>query len=241
VAHAESAGRTVRAVGRDDYESARGTRCKLLVNANGNSRKYLANREPTQEFQASVASVQASLHDFEFETYLYLSSCDVYADPSGPATTQEDRPGEPASRYGFHKRLAERLVAFEAPDHLVLRLGGMVGPGLWKNPVHDALQGGPLWLDPASELQFLPTAEVARLAFALLEQGVRKQSVNLGGAGTLRLAELLEALGTEVPVQPESPRVRYESSLERLRTLGHAPPPSRESVLAYCREQGALT
>ena len=38
---------------------------------------------------------------------------------------------------------------------LILRLGGFVGLGLKKNPIYDILQGGPLWLAPESELQFL--------------------------------------------------------------------------------------
>ena len=48
---------------RDMMEQFIGTSCELLVNANGNAKKYMAEREPLWEFDASVRSVRASLED----------------------------------------------------------------------------------------------------------------------------------------------------------------------------------
>ena len=43
----------------------------------------------------------------------------------------------------------------------VLRLAGMVGPGLRKNPVYDILQGEPLRIHPESQYQFLHAEDAA--------------------------------------------------------------------------------
>ena len=48
-------------VTRENYASLRGGACDVLINANGNSKKFLAAREPLNEFDQSVRSVAQSL------------------------------------------------------------------------------------------------------------------------------------------------------------------------------------
>src|SRR5262249_19486531 len=162
-----------------------------------NSTKYLAREWPVEEFDASVRSVRASLADFHSEFFVYLSSCDVYSDCSSPQTTNEETQLDPAqqSPYGFHKFLAEQCVRHAAPHWLSPRPGGLVGPGLWKNPVFDILNGGPLWLDPASELQYLRTDALAKILFGLLDQNVDRQILNVCGHGLIRLTEVIDWAG----------------------------------------------
>ena len=45
-----------------------------IVNANGNSKKYLAEQDPQLDYEMSVESVSRSLADFRFETYVFISS-----------------------------------------------------------------------------------------------------------------------------------------------------------------------
>jgi hypothetical protein len=92
----------------------------------------------------------------------------------------------------------------------------MVGPGLKKNAVFDILNGGPLWLDPASELQYLHTDDVASILFRLLDLGVDGEVLNCCGRGVMRLVEIMELAGKNVCVKPGSPRVRYEVAVEKL-------------------------
>ncbi len=234
----EAAGRSFTVIGRDNYASFRGRGCDVFVNANGSSRKLLAVRDPLADFDANVRSVCASLADFGFRRYVYISSCDVYPDCTSPATTREDNTPDPASqsRYGFHKYVAEQCVRHVAADWLILRCGGFVGPGLRKNAIFDILQGGPLYLDPASELQFLHTDRAAGIVFRLLESGIRNQVVNVCGKGVVRLSEVAELAPRPVPVQPGSPRVRYEISIEKLSGILD-PPETGPEVLAFVRQQ----
>ena len=234
------------AITRESFDDHRGTACDILINANGNSKKYLADRDPMADFDQSVRSVAETLAAFDAKTYVLLSSGDVYADPSGPATTREAAPltFEGQSRYGFHKYLAEQIVLARHPDCLVVRMGGFVGPGLKKNAVFDILTGGPVWLDPASTLQFISTDRAAGLVWSLVEQGVRGEVVNLGGRGMLRIGDLHAELGSASPFQDGAPTVRYELSLDKLAGFvgADALPESTAEVAAFVeswrRERG---
>ena len=231
-------GRSFTAIGRDNYEALRGRSCDVFVNANGNSRKPLASREPLTDFDASVRSVRASLTDFKFRRYVQVSSCDVYPDCSSPETTREDLALDPARQgpYGFHKYLAEQCVRHGAAEWLILRFGGFIGPGLKKNAIYDILRGGPLYLDPASELQFLHTARAAEIVFHLLDVGIRNEVINVCGRGVVRLSDVVALAPAPVPVEPHSPVVRYEISLEKLSRYID-PPATQPEVLSFVREQ----
>jgi nucleoside-diphosphate-sugar epimerase len=233
-----AAGREFVVITRANYADFVGRSCDVLINANGNSKKYLAERAPLEEFDASVRSVRASLADFQYRTYVYLSTVDVYPDCSPAADTSEASPLDPASQstYGFHKYLAEQCVRHSAKEWLILRLGGFVGPGLWKNPIHDILSGGPLWLDPASRLQFLHTDRAADLALSLVDAGCQQEVFNLCGSGVVSLAEVIASAGAAVLARPGSPVVSYEVDIGKLAAHQQVPQ-TRAAVLEFVREQ----
>jgi len=228
------------AVDKDDYALATGARCDLLINANGNSKKYLAAADPKLEFDLSVRSVEQSLHDFAFDRYVHLSSIDVYNDPSSPGTSGEDAAIDPArlTPYGFHKWLAERLVDHGAPRRLILRMGGFVGPGLWKNSIHDLLSGSPLRVHPDSAYQYLDTRELARIVFDLIDLDPADRPVNVCGDGVVTPREAAGWIpGLDPAALPsDGPQERYEVSIRRLLALRPGVPASRDTVRAFIRE-----
>ena len=223
--YCEKTGRPFQVIHRENYASCVGQSCDLLINANGNSSKILARRDPKQDFEASVSSVRASLEDFRYEHYVHVSSCDVYPDCSSPEATREELPLDAARQtpYGFHKLLAEQCVQHAAGDWLIMRCGGFIGPGLKKNAIYDILQGGPLFLDPNSELQFLHTGRAAEIVFRLIEQGISREIFNVCGKGLVRLQDVIDRSGKAVAVNPDSPAVRYEVSIEKVSALVDIP------------------
>lgn len=224
---------------RANYAALRGSACEVLINANGNSRKFMAARDPLGDFDASVRSVAASLEDFKADRYVFLSSGDVYPDTTSAEATREDVPIDLArvSRYGLHKYLAEQLVRAVHPDWLVVRMGGFVGPGLKKNAIFDMLCGDPVWLSPDSALQFISTDAAAGLVWGLVRAGVRGEVVNLGAEGLLNVGAFHRAIGSTSVFRPDAPTVCYELSLERLRRLSGAPlPRSEPCVRAFAAE-----
>jgi nucleoside-diphosphate-sugar epimerase len=211
-------------VSRQNFDSLPATGSDVVIEAACNSKKYLADQDPVAEFEASVTHRLKTLQKFPADLQVHISSVDVYSDLSSPATTRENSPIDLAriSRYGFHKLLAEQLVQHYAPRWLVLRLAGMVGPGLRKNPVYDILNGVPLRIHPDSRYQYMPTDEVAHLAWQLVESGRTGEVFNLCGAGLISMREIARLAGREINCSslPNAapPRI-VEASNEKLARL----------------------
>ncbi|MFH1969912.1 MAG: NAD-dependent epimerase/dehydratase family protein [Verrucomicrobiota bacterium] len=192
VAAARRQGRDVVAIDLAEYQASIGMACRVLINANGNSKKYLADKDPELEFDASVRSVFHALHDFRFDLYVQLSTIDVYADKGNPTLNSEQAPIDPMriSRYGHHKWLAEQLVRFNARSWLIVRMGGFVGPGLKKNPIYDILKGLPLRVHPDSCYQYQHSADLARIVLALVDRQLSGETFNVAGDGVISLREV---------------------------------------------------
>jgi len=238
-AEAERRGWATTALSSQTAASAVGQSCDLLINANGNSRKYLARQDPALDFDRSVRTVARSLHEIRAARYVYLSSSEVYRDPSRPAASAEDAPPEweALSPYGFHKRLAETLVRRYAPRWTILRLAGMLGPGLRKNAVYDLLAGAPWRLSPDSEFQFLDTRFLARLLFDLLDRPESERGVfNVAGRGVVSLRTVADWIGAPLPDDPALPTARCEIAIERISAL-FAMPDTGDTVRAFLAEQ----
>lgn len=223
---------------RENYAEFQGADCDVLINANGNSRKYMADRDSLWDFDASVRSVAKSLTTFEVNKYVFLSSGDVYPDQSDPGVTREEYPIEldKISRYGLHKYLAEQLVQGGNSDWLIVRMGGFVGPDLKKNAIYDMLHDKPVRLHPDSHLQFITTDRAAELVLRLVERGVKREIVNLGAKGVVRIGDFHGIIGSKSVFEANAPMLRYELSLDKLSRLTETSLPDSESeVLSYLR------
>ena len=223
VKEAKARGYDVLPVGREEYEAAKGRTTDLLINANGNSKKFLAREDPVLDFQLSVESALRALHDFQATRHVFISSIDVYPDCSDPAHNAETAAIDlnALSPYGFHKFMAEQIVRYHAPDALILRLGGALGPGLWKNPVFDLITGQTLRVHPDSAYQYLNTADVGRIVFDLVEADRRADTINVAATGAIPLRDVAQMIPdcqlpeNEVDLKKE----RYEINNAKLAAL----------------------
>ena len=201
--------RQLRAVGHNPEEVRRetfgrhpGRSWDLVVDAAGNSRKYLAEKKPWRDFELTVGHKAAVLERYPARFHLHVSSVDVYADVSRPETTREDSPaGLGASRYGFHKWIAEEMVRFHTDHYLICRLAGMVGSGLKKNPVYDILHDASLQIHSESKYQFLRTDDAARLCLDLWEKGGDREVFNVCGRGLITPAKIALLAGRSIRVK----------------------------------------
>ncbi|MBN1270386.1 MAG: NAD(P)-dependent oxidoreductase [Kiritimatiellae bacterium] len=235
-AEAERRGHVVVIIDLDNYDQFAGRSYDLLINANGNSKKFLAREDPRREFDLSVRSVMRALHDFRAGLYVHLSSIDVYNNVSDPVANAEDVVIDPArlSPYGFHKLMAEEMVRYYAPRWLILRMGGFVGPRLWKNSIHDLLKGAPLRVHPDSEYQYLYTRDLAAAALDLAASGREHEVFNVAGDGVMSLREAAVLVpGYDCAALPEDlPRERYEVNIGKLQAE-RAMPCTRDTVAAF--------
>jgi nucleoside-diphosphate-sugar epimerase len=191
---------------RASYAQAVGRTEAILINASANSRKYLAEQDWHADFEASVASVARTLRDFTVDLYVLISSVDVYNVLDDPAQNAEDAVIDPfrLSTYGFHKYLAEACVMRHARRWLIVRLAGMVGPGLKKNPVFDVLHGRPLSIHADSGYQFMSTDAAAEVVWRVIEAGVTNRVVNVCGQGLISPKAISELAGKPLIVSPQA-------------------------------------
>jgi len=219
VAEATERGYMVSSVDLDNYKDSKGLETDLLINAAGNSRKFIDDQNPVKGYDISVSSVMNVLHDFRFRFYVQLSSGAIYPDESNPLKNSEATLLQPSTmtRYGFHKWMAEQLVQHYAPRHLILRMGGFVGPGLKKNAIFDLLTGNPLFVHPDSEFQYMNTRDLAKAVFKLHEGAAGSETLlNLSARGTVSIRQTAAWAGINLPEKSFSrPRIRAELNVDK--------------------------
>lgn len=226
----------VTVIDKDEYASAKGGSFDVLINANGNSKKFLSRKDPAGEFKLSVASVSDSLHDFTYGLYVHLSTIDVYPDHEHPENNHEDVDIDlqRLSPYGLHKRMAEQLVEYYAENWLIFRMAGFVGPGLWKNSIHDMLTHEPVRVHLDSAYQYLHTTALAEGILAVIHAGQRNRVFNITGAGTITLREVAAMIpGYDTTLCPtDAPCEHYEVNNDRIQPF-FAPPSTASTVRAF--------
>ncbi len=232
-------GWTVFAVDRDEYEDAKGTHCDFLINANGNSKKYLAAQEPAHEFDLSVRSVMRSLHDFHFRRYIHLSTVDVYPDHEHPDQNSERAVIEPRllSPYGLHKRLAEELVQYHAKKWLIMRMAGFVGAGLRKNSIYDLLTGAPLRVHAGSCYQYLNTRDLARILLDCIQMEISGEILNIAGDGLISIREIINLIprAADMTTTDGVAAETYHINIEKIKALFEIPR-TQETVQQFVKD-----
>lgn len=126
-----------------------------LVCAGAPAQKWIANREPHADLQAIDCLIN-HLRTVRCKVFVLISTVDVFAYPVG---VDEDSPVDESTLcpYGLHRRRLEKFVAGHFPRHLIVRLPGLVGPGLRKNVVYDLLHHNNLAaIDSRGVFQFYP-------------------------------------------------------------------------------------
>lgn len=221
----------IHAINRENYDSYIGQYFDVVINANGNSKRFWANENILSDFEASTKSVYKSIFDFTFDQYFYISSSDVYADHTRPATTEESSTDTEhvLSPYGFHKVLSERIVKNYAKKYIILRSSLVLGMNLKKGPIFDILNDKPLFIALNSKIQMITTREIANIISHLLEEGVTNETYNMGGKDTVDFQKLFSIMDRTITVVNDAPTQIYEMNVGKLGEL--FPLQSSESYL----------
>lgn len=190
----------VLGIEKDNYNAALGTKFHLLINANGNSSKPLADKDPSLDFEMNASNTLRFLHDFPCEHYVHISTVEVYPERGSSHTNHEDCPINPSllSNYGASKYLSEQIAKKFSKSCLILRLAGMVGKGIKKGPAYDILALQKLFVSPKCKYHYLNTAEVAKIAKSLCEKNKWNETYNLVGKGSIKLSEFAKLAGANL-------------------------------------------
>jgi dTDP-4-dehydrorhamnose reductase len=120
----------------------------IIIDANGSSKKYLAEKDPVADFKASVDSVMYYINHLKYDKYIYLSSIDAYIVPE--------------NNYGINRSIAEDLVEYYCECHTIIRLCSVIGENATKGIVYDILNDMDLFVTLDSFIQVISIEEVAK-------------------------------------------------------------------------------
>lgn len=128
---------------------------ELLVCAGAPGKKWLANKYP-EEDRLSIEKLINALSKVRCNRFILISTVDVFQDPSG---VDEESISETIGLhpYGSHRRELEKFIAQQFPSYMIVRLPGLVGPGLKKNIIYDIHNENNLEkVDSRNVFQFYP-------------------------------------------------------------------------------------
>jgi nucleoside-diphosphate-sugar epimerase len=126
-----------------------------VVCAGAPAQKWIANKEPEAD-REKIEGLITHLKKITCNSFVLISTVDVFKNPQGvDESTIVDEVGLHA--YGLHRQTLEKFVKSHFPCHLIIRLPGLVGPGLRKNVIFDFLNDNNLHsIDNRGVFQFYP-------------------------------------------------------------------------------------
>ena len=135
-----------------DIESAT---FNTVVCAGAPAQKWIANREPGAD-RENIDRLIKHLRTVKCERFILISTVDVFKNAS-KVDEDSDVDESDLHPYGKNRRLLEKFVGTHFPKSTIVRLPGLVGPGLRKNAIFDFLNENNLQaIDSRGIFQFYP-------------------------------------------------------------------------------------
>lgn len=133
----------------------KGCSFETLVCAGAPAQKWIANKDPEADL-AKVKSLMDHLSTVRCKKIILISTVDVFQQ-----ATDVDEDTEVIESglhpYGLHRRYLEKFVQDHFDRSLIIRLPGLVGPGLKKNVIFDFLNNNNVAaIDSRAVFQFYP-------------------------------------------------------------------------------------
>jgi len=126
-----------------------------VVCAAAPAQKWLANKQPAAD-RDKIDVLIRHLDTIDCQNFILISTVDVFENPQN---VDEDSPVVESGlhAYGLNRRYLEKYVAERFAQSMVVRLPGLVGPGLRKNVIFDFHNNNNLHLiESRSVFQFYP-------------------------------------------------------------------------------------
>jgi dTDP-4-dehydrorhamnose reductase len=171
------------------------------------AQKWLANREPYEDYR-KIEGLIEHLKNVQCDKFVLISTVDVLKDPVG---VDEDTPINEAGLhpYGLHRRLLEKFVESYFTNCLIVRLPGLVGPGLRKNVIFDLLNNNNLHaIDSRSIFQFYPTVNLWYDIQIALREGLKLLHLTAEPVSVAEIAK--EGFGRTFKQEMNSPPAAYD-------------------------------
>lgn len=232
----------VTSINRKNYTAYAGNSFDIVINANGNSKRFLANQNPQEDFFASTVSVYKSIFDFPCDVYIYISSPDVYANHTTTKHTSENAQNDlgTLSPYGLNKYLSELIVRKYKEKFLILRSSMILGAQLKKGPFFDIVNDNALSITLQSRLQLITTHAIAEVIQALLKNPRAVGILNIGGIGTFPFSKISKYFGKKIQIKSDAQKQIYEMNIRKLRRVYPILKTSEQYLKEYLNEKQML-
>ena len=178
---------------RQNQSLFKGKKCDLLIYANGNANKTLAEKNPEYDFENTLQSIFFYLRNIRFKKFIFFSSIDVYEDTSKKKNTSEKSSLTNKSVYGINKIISEMYVKKFAKNFLIFRLGGLVGDKLKKNPIYDIFNRKKIFTSINSEMNFIHTDFIPKIVFNLINKKINNETFNLASTNSVSIKNILKS------------------------------------------------
>ena len=132
---------------------------EFVVCAGATAQKWLVNKKPENDLKG-IQSLISHLKTIKCKKFILISTVDVF---KFPVDVDENTPADETGLhpYGLHRRLLEKFVESNFHNYLIVRLPGLVGPGLRKNVIFDLLNSHNLeMVESRGVFQFYPTVNL---------------------------------------------------------------------------------
>lgn len=160
-----------------------------VVCAGAPAQKWIANREPEVD-RGKIQSLLGHLSQVRCSTFILISTVDVFQRAVG--VDEDCVPDEQGLHpYGLHRRLLEKFAEDHFSRCLVVRLPGLVGPGLRKNVIFDFLNDNNLHaVDSRGVFQFYPMVNLWADLQLALEHDLRRLHLTAEPVSVAEVARL---------------------------------------------------
>lgn len=149
----------------------RGQRFDTVICAGAPAQKWIANKDP-QADRNNLEALMGHLSEMTCSTFVLISTVDVFANSRGKTEASDVTEGN-SEPYGLHRYQLEMFAKKRFARCLVIRLPGLVGPGLRKNVIYDFAHNNRLeFIDARGVFQFYPMVNLSSDIQTALERGL---------------------------------------------------------------------
>jgi nucleoside-diphosphate-sugar epimerase len=185
----------------------KGKKFDLVVCAGAPAQKWIANADPKGD-QEKINSLIRCLDGIECKTFVLISTVDVFKDPTG-VDEKSVIDVQDLHAYGLNRYRLEQFVAGRFPQHLIVRLPGLVGPGLRKNIIFDFLNDNNISkIESRSVFQFYPMVNLWADINTALENKINLVHLTAAPVSVAQIAR--DGFGLDFTVQQAAKPVAYD-------------------------------
>lgn len=182
-------------------------RYDFVVAAAAPAKKWLANSKPFED-QKNIDKLIGTLSYLQAERFVLISTVDVFAQPIG---VDEDTRIDifDLQPYGYNRRRLELFVEEKFPNHLIVRLPGLVGRGLRKNIIYDFLNKNRVdQIESRNSFQFYPMSRLWKDIEIALNNNLKLIHLTAEPVTVAEVAK--DAFGLKFEQELENPLVQYD-------------------------------